>query len=112
MDKMDEKKVAAKVLASKSVQEFIKYAGTVLTAVVAPNALVDKIARVVSDPEFIKAENQIDWLISKAEAVIIEHISQNCKDPMTKVQIGFDLAALAEMSVGDLLPTLQEVANE
>lgn len=107
---MNEKKLSAKIIGSKTVKEYMQFAATAINDVLAPARMVDKVASAISDPAFFAASDQLEWLMKKIEAIFIEHVSQNVKDPLTKVTLGFNLAALANMEVQDLLPVneLQE----
>lgn len=114
MEKMNEKKISAKVLQSKTVKEYMQFAATAINDVIEPAKMVDKVARVLSNPEFFAAEEPLAWLMTQIEAIAVDHISANVKNKLTRVQLAFDISVLANMTVGDILPEsqLKEIANE
>lgn len=111
---MNEKKISAKVLQSKSVKEYVQFAATALNDVLAPARMVDKVARVMSNPEFFAADEPLEWLMKKIEAIVLDHVSENVKDPLVRVQLAFDVASLTNLTVGDVLDveTLEEISKE
>lgn len=114
MEKMNEKKISAKVLQSKSVKEYVQFAATALNDVLAPARMVDKVARVLSNPEFFAAEEPLEWLMQQIEAIVVDHVSSNVKDPLTRVQLAFDVASLANLTASDILPStdLKDVSDK
>lgn len=103
MEKMNEKKISSAVLNAKSIKEITQFAGQILSDVLGAPELVSKIAAVITDPAFVAAESPLDWLLPKVESVIINHLSESVKQPMTKIQLGFSLAMLANLTVGDVV---------
>lgn len=111
---MNEKKISAKVLASKSIKEFMQFAATAVNVVVEPAKMVDKVAKCISNPDFFAADEPLDWLMKQIEAIAVNHISENVKNSLTKIELGFNFSALANLTVGDVLQEseLKEVSNE
>lgn len=98
-----EDKVTAAVFGSKSVKEYMTFANACFTAVLSPETILEKVAAVLSNPEFLHSEDQLGWVMAKIEAIITSHVSESVKNPMTRVRMAFDLAALANLSVGDII---------
>lgn len=111
---MNEKKISAKILQSKSVKEYVQFAATALNDVLKPGSMVDKVALVLSNPEFFAADEPLQWLMNHIEAIVVDHVSENVKNPLIRVQLAFDVASLTNMTAGDILPSseLSEVSNE
>lgn len=111
---MNEKKISAKILQSKSVKEYMQFAATAINDVLDPRTMVDKVARVLSNPAFFAAEDPLLWLMQQIEAIAVDHVAGNVKNELTRVQLAFDLSALADMTVSDVLPSsdLAEAAKK
>jgi hypothetical protein len=110
---MNGQKISSAVLNSKTVKEYLTFASAVMSAVLEPQRLVDKVATKLTDPQFVASDDQIQWLLSMVEAVVCEHVRENAKDGLIKVQVGFDLAGLAGLTVGDVMgDEVKEAADE
>lgn len=103
MSNLNEKKITAAVFGSKSIKEYLAFANASFTAVLSPETILEKIAAVMSNPDFLHSEDQLGWLMAKIEAIIANHVSESVKNPMTRVRMAFDLAAFANLSVGDIV---------
>jgi len=100
---MNGQKISAAVIAAKSIKDYFKFASAVMSAIVDPAKLVDKVASAISDPEFLMADDQLDWLVKKVSAVIISSITEVARDPLTKITVGYSFADLAGLTVGDVV---------
>lgn len=100
---MNEKKISARAIGQKTIKDYLALSNVVLSAILSPARLCDRVAPLLSDPDFHSAEKPVDWLCRKLAAVISDHVSVLSTDSLVQTQIAFDLAAVMDMTVDEVM---------